>query len=867
MLHHAFETMTYGSWKDQQSASNYISQWEKAHNSLLIGVGMLNSNLPTNTQFLLLCSISHMISESWFQYERENLEQIKSKLISFLFDWDINLERIVINKLEEVVGLIAFYEWPENWSSLIQLLEKVLENEVGRKNESNAKIRVFGILEQFLSKMQQPLKISLKRKAIVRQKFTEQISGILNYMTEFQDNKDVVESFVGFSKEFFGVIYEDFETTCKFSHFFFDTFIQDSRYTQIAVKVMKNLLSVTKMFSLIPNIYNLIESSFVQVSSFEFHEFLCDFLKSILETIPSFCSSQENVLKVQKLYETTLINASRKQFSLSFWVLWNETFKSFLEIKDLFDALFSQMLPLIFSTFCELLPISCILSRFISPFTPSAILQLYKIAPNNVISFINSMPSSLSLCYIIGIIKHESFIDKLFQILNECNIQNANIDIVSAVLFSLSRNNKLIQNNPCLFKSYKELFSHYLTYLDEPDYQTTVLLSLNHIASTNPSLISDDKNFVDFLFDNANPSLFTEENYHRLCRILSKIILSISSQYRQTYIDKISYIAKSFLNSSEINQILIGSQIIFSLSSIPSCGLYLITKNFWMPLLEAMKKSKELPCFSDLVIVFASSMRGAPWGTCRKACNKFLKLVQSVESNDEAIVDAFNCLSQCHYELLDYRDMISSIFIQRMSENLSPPFFEFFSITGLKDNEEQCVIPLACSSLSNPSLELSKSSIKMLKSVIRKKKNISFLNNWESLIIQAIFFGLFDDLHLSLIKKYTNVLKIIYKKHLKTNTLSDSIDRIVINSICDFIGDIEVSSNFAITLRQITINCKLDEFIEIITDFLISSGRFNPEERRLLNENLIQKIITKEFVVNEEEFSLPNEDEYINSLQ
>ncbi|KAH0794873.1 hypothetical protein GPJ56_001150 [Histomonas meleagridis] len=861
--------MQSGTSEQQQEAAAFLESCKNSPNSLITISSLLTAELSFNSKFQILCMILHIIQETWFKYNREVLNQVKELYINFLFN--NSLQNLISTKLEQVIAQIAFYDYPENWEDFIPFLINFLST--GREDLSS---HVFMILTYFLYLVNSSSKISLKRRSIVLEHFMTQIPNIFIFMKGFLSSEEVVTSFIEFSKIFCNIIADNSQISLTFSHFFFDHYVTDSRYTAPAIEAMTNLLSQNSshLITLIPNLVDFISRS-QQPIPIEFHNFLCNYIKNILISIPTICDSDESIQKIQRLFEVTLLAAPLDTFSLSFWELWNDSIHFFMSSQALFSSLLLPLIPLAVTTFCELLPSSTELSRFISPITPSAFLSLYKISPEPIIDYMTKMQPSCSLCYAIGIIKHPIFTEKLLQIMNECSkLKTPDITIISAIFFALSRNEEILQQNVELLNSFRHLFSLFLVYdnvNENPDFQTTALLALNHVASKSSVVITNDPTFVEYLFNIIiNPNNFTEENFHRICRIISKVILSLPINVRQMNINRITNFASSFLLSDNPNSILLGSQIVFSLSSISMCGSYLINKNFWMPLINAMKISMENDCFSDLAVVFASSMRGAPWGMCKKPITKFLKLVSNAQPiHCNAIVNAFNQLSQCHYELLDYRDQISSTFVRFMLDDPQPPFFEFFTICGLNEEEEGFVIPKACQCLPCPSLDLSKSASTMLRTMIRKTKNPKFFENYEQMIIHALFATLFDEMHFKMLKSLAKLLLSVYKKHIRTNTLGPITDQFVTQAVCQFVGDNEVSKEFAIAIREVVNNGSSDEFLQIVSEFMISSGRYNPEEMRILRNSLIQKTIAKELMdsqINEAELSIENEDEYVSPL-
>lgn len=637
-----------------------------------------------------------------------------------------------------------------------------------------------------------------------------------------------------------------------------------------------------------------------------FCEFVCNFLlniiKPIFDSISIENSPNQNIIAInadnaaqfQELLNLTLVLAPRDHFCDCFWILWNTILAQIAVIGnsnnkpslEIFKQIVTSLLPLILTSFYETLPCSTILSRLSSPLVASSLANLSKIVPQETITFISSQSPSLSLCYSLGILKNQMLLPKLIEsveyIKNILQSQMPDILTISGILYALSRNAQLIINSSIpdreqlvqiLIEFFKKISCNLLLQSDDPDYQETLLLALNHMSTNAPEIFTKDMQFVDILLEVASdPIRIGKDNFSRLCSIIAKVILTTPPQVKDSYIERLTSIASVPLVSTDLNAIVVGTQAAYSIASIAILGQHYITQFLWKPLIAALKTTSVVSdhfLFSDIVSVFASSIRSAPYPKCRKYISQFMEIslqTLSAVKNDEnknkesqpmseplnpvssifddlnltvSVLDAYNMMHQMFREPLDdYRDLFANTFAQTMANNPTSTFFEFFEINDVKENEERPVVECACASLQNPCSKITKAAASLLKKMISRRKDDQFITLWQPKIIHSVFLSLFDQLHNEpiVLVSVINVIYAIYKRHIRNSSLSPSLDQIVVDAICESVGDANVSLHIAESLRFVA-NSK-EEFIQLIKDFLGTYGRMNPVEMKMFDESL-----------------------------
>ncbi|OHT03355.1 hypothetical protein TRFO_29276 [Tritrichomonas foetus] len=979
ILEAAAHSMYHGTLSQQQEAAALFATWQNSNNALITASQFLTGGSSDTLQFVTCCVILYA-SDQWFKYDREMLNEIRQLILRFTFEQQHS--QLINSKLEEIIAKIAFNDWPEQWPNFLADLIFFInpnssQNDSTSNHDSiylrNSQIRVFMILSHFLRMIFCSTKITLRRRAFMIHEFMSHLPSIfelIDFSKSDENSPEIAQSFLEFAEAVCLIITNDETMVASVSQFIFTHFAVIDIFAEKALKAISTLFSPNNyLTNLIPLMISFVQSkeeSHQQIS-LPFHEFICIFMRKFINIADKFCTNDESISSIQKLLQTTLIYSSRETFSKHFWALWSEllekvannnqnhnlnnhtninpnyTSTSYNHIVNSStinnnignnDASFYNtmkmmlppLLPLVLTTFYELLPCSSNLSRLISPTTSSAVQNLVKITPQETFSFLSTQPPCLPLCFAVGIIHGDPLRQKLAEIV-ESYVAAHDLQSFSALLYCVSRNTEIMKNEPALISLLQQLTLTYLYHDTTPSsspttnnslndslnsslnapvesapgendisdcnrdeeeggsYQTSLLLALNHVASNFPNALTSSQQFIDLLFECASPERLPPSDFARLCRILAKVIMTTPPSVKIQYIERLVNIAaipfmsattvqtqtptaavSTVINSNnnltsntissgqnnagvppagmiDVGKINVGLQAAWAICSISLCGAYLITKHLWKPLLYVMSIAsgeENESLFSDIIAAFASSVRSAPWNHCYKAIHEFISIALNSSYLNEhcstAVLDAFNMMYQCHYDLSDMRETFANTFVQKMASCPQPSFFEFFSIAGIKEHEQQVVVEAACHSLKDPDVNISRTAAHMLKTLVNKQKDQMFVERWQGLIVISVFEALFDNLHHNLIPQLSKVLFAIYKKHIRRNTLSPAIDTIIIHSIVEEIGDQSVTVSFASALRN-TANSR-ENFIQLINDFLISFGRFNPHEIKLFDETL-----------------------------
>jgi hypothetical protein len=839
LLERVASSMTRGSPEEQQQAADFLNAWQNSPDSLVISHHFLSPDVSPPAQYFAAVIVSHLVAQNWFSYDRSVRVEIRDHLFEYAFGEDSGMQTLT-DQLSVIVGMIAFHEWPDAWPEFVVQLMSVFEN-----GSDSARIRVCRILGKFVHQVNSSLHITVTRRA-------QTISAFLDALPDqflfFVPEGELAAAVLEFAVDFSLLIASEGELAERYANWLLNTFVVQDRFASRAIVALRNLLSQTRFLTtLIDPLLSLIaERGCLLV---ELHEFICDMLHHAVPVFPGICQNSGSASSVLELLRATLVHHPRGTFLELFWLLWSKVLQ--IEYAQFVAALFEQIIGNFFELLCD----AHWLSRLLSPFTRAAVRALFELVPDLVLGFLERQPPSHSLCVMIGIIQDERLLGRVHELGNFCG-DGSPLPVVSSVLFCVSRNLAVMRDTPDLLHIFEQLTSAFLFH--DPDFQTSVLLALNHAATRVPrTLLSNDGSFAGFLFDGADPSRFSRPNFSRLCRILAKLACASSPPLREGLNARLAGLPLAFLASRDLAEVELGTDIAWAIASLSICGSNYVVQCLWQPLLAAMATTREYELFAAVVAVFPATVRASRWGQCFRSCMGFVETVQSVIGHDAAIVDAFTQLVQCHIELADTRGKIEA-FAHRLAEETPPCFFEFFAVCGLRSDEEDVVIPAACGALRSLDHSISLAAAALLKTVVIKKKDVAFFERWRPGIICAVFEALLDRSHVGLVKPIGKVVFALYRKPLT----ADHIEELVAAAVAGVIDDPGMAATFAYALT-VAAQQSRDTFLQMIRDLMLNSGRADPSEMLMFINRMETTALARDVLGTEmPASSIVNEDEY-----
>lgn len=853
-----------GTVQQQQEASNLLMNWQNQQNFLEFASSFLSNQYSEHAQSLITNIILNSVAETWFRYDREFLNSFRNSLLEFAFNERHSHSVSIV--LESIIANIAFNDWPDYWDNMIGTFYNYLQ-----MNNDDISIMTLKIFTIFLKMIASSTKITLKRRAEIINLFIDHSAPIFHYFGEASEEIRIGECYLEFADAFCMIIGENEEMVQDYSNFLFNNYASIEVYSPGAFKALSTLALHSRhfehFFKPVVELSNELMSKEMPIRP-EFHEFICDYLMKVIQYLEVLITTDETANDMKMLFEITLTYAPRDVFSEKFWMLWDLVSNTISENRQCVLAqILNHIIPNILNAFFELLPCSANLSRLISQKTQTSFIFFSNLYGEQTLEFLINQQYSHSLCFALGMIEQtinqenaQVFIDKVLQIISNWPDSNE-LSGYSAIFFMLSRIARFFELCPMIFDYFKDLVANVLFTDVDMDFQTSALLAINHIASKAPRLFyTSAPGFIDYLF--SSPEVLPRENYLRLCRILSKIaVCAPDPENRAVICEKLTQLAAVRLLSSNLEEdVPFGAEIAWSICKINTCGMVYVTQYLWNPILTAIENSADAQVFSDLVTVFPATIRSAPWGSIKKMCMKFINIIQKVNNHDEAILKSYSELCQMHRQFEDYRNSMSQIFAERMADNPTAPFFEFFRICGLNEQEEPVVVESACHSISDPSAKTSKAAVDLLKKLVNRKKNIQFIVQWREAMLHAVISAFFDQMHYPILKSLYKLLLAICRRHIEDPQLNPQLDQILYDIIADSIGDPHTTTNFIASLRFNLSSGNKEEFFQILDDFLISTGRYNPSEMKVFADSLAVRYLSKEFDQIDE--TAPNEDEF-----
>lgn len=815
ILEQAGRSMYQGTIEQQQSAADFLAAWKSSSDALLSAAQFLSCDFSNVVQFISSAVVFSAVTDTWFKYDRDSLNQIRQSLCSFAFSHVCQNDHLISEKMTSIIAAIAFNDWPDNWPEFLPEMCNAMQASPAQKRLSMV------ILQKFLEQVYTSQKITMKRRSTVLATFLTHIDQILSQIDIINciDDQDLVSAYLDFAVNVTKApgISESFVS--DYSSFLFHTFVLNDKVAAMALQAIENM-GYGAFTSLLPTLVEYVQTCQTQQHSVAdgFHPFLCRILTSLITSMTGPLDDSNTLQALLKLLEGTLVFHDRNSFVADFWIVWTQL------LVPRFEIFYRPLLPVLIPAFYELLPMATSLSRLVSPLVGMAFLSLAQLAPAETFQFLAAQGVSHSLCFAVGILKHESLYPKLSETVGFCN-PDSSLDVVSSVLFALSRNTEAMEHCADLVTKLEQIVSTFL--FKSPDYQTTVLLALNHVASGAPSLLfHGDLSFVRFLFDSVDPSKLEDENLNRICRILAKLALKAPPEVKDAVVGQLTKMACEFLEASDPVLVVVGAQIVWSIGSLSLCGSHIVTSHLWHPLLKALCTHREAPVFDDIIVVFPSAVRTSSWSICKKTCKEFMKLVLTITGHDEAILDAYNQIVQCHWQLKDYRDAVAGAFVQKLIDQPPAAFFEFFQVTELKPHEEDVVMNAACTAIVGFDMMLAKAAALMARVVVRRRKDPAFLEKWQLPIMRAVFKALFDNRCVKVFRPVSKLLFTIYKTQN-----AEAVDEHALAAILEVVEDPEFSRVFVMALRNASPD--RERFMITMNDLLTTSGVVNPSDIRL----------------------------------
>ena len=802
--------------------------------------------------------------------------------------------------------------WPTFIDEVLSTLKNDNETEVNQFNEIRVErlVKTFHILQHLISFFSMSQFITLMRRNLLIQelqfKFPEIIDIFQSIPAEVAFQSNVGTCFVSFIQDFCKLNFDDLQFVANLMNFLFNNFAnvvnsQNCFVFPDAFKALDNLIAKPHSLNKAANcasieysIFNLAIQNIIQIIQKQSYqnpqsliEFICHLIKLSIPIFSQCCNDNSFFTTIRIILEFTILNSPKNCYFHDLWYLWAELLHQFiaginLKTSALYMTL-EPMIPFVLTGLYEYLPLTLDHARMIEFSPQSAIIAFTIIDEEMFFSFLSQKEISSAFLISLGIAHflhdNETFVSMMDNIVPQV-LQNINVDL-NAALFMLSRNAKYLKNHVEILKGFINIISNLLSLNSFSNLPGNInsshiaLLTLNHLASEIPNeLISHCMDFVLFLLSNfVDPAKFGiklptqnqlnqtpvnidntdidhgEEDFLRLCRILSKLVASIENiEERQKFAEILANPIAKLLSGNTHEVIELGCKASDALASISSLSCTTVLQYLWEPISISLNHTKSSELFYVVCDCFATTIRTISWKQCFQVVESFFSFAQTVHNQDCAIVHSASQMRLCHREMDYYRQPIIDTYIQKLireQQSNSPEFLEFlefFEAFDVFENEEMLVLPIACQAIRSYDIKIAKTAIRLL-TIHFKSKQIPFKVPCECEIISAVFDSLFDQMHRKCLKKLIQLLfQVINKMHKRQMPFEECVFTCLREKICDD----ELSQRFILSMKKSII--KEEMFSELIGDLLVAAGRANPSEIQMLSDLVNSRNKTKTFM-------------------
>lgn len=835
-------SMTPG--ENQQNALDYLNKITQDPQNFQATVELFFKIQDERARLLLSFIIYRFLDTSWPSIDQQLIMAFRNQILELFLKNVIPLD--LSKQLEMIISNIAFNQWPEIWPNFIGELI-TLVHEI---NDTANLSKIFHILTNLVSLFSTSQFISLMRRNLLIQELQYKIPDIIQLLQSISfeqvTKSEIGQSFIAFMQLYCNLNLDDNQICYNLASFLFTNFAPYMPSTFVA---LQNLISKSRidqvLFHLsIQNIVELMGKPLTDQKAFI--SFICHIIKVSINILPQSCVDQNFFPTIRCILGYTLTNMSKTDFWEDVWSLWSLLLNVCADGVQLRTSavylVLEPILPTVLESLYEYLPTAMSQSRLLS-FQPISCFVAYTmINENMLLTFLAQKNLSQSLLISIGIIYFLNDNEIFDSILNNIIPQLISGQItedLNATLFAISRNTSYLSNHLDILSSAFNMFTNLITSGNMPTIQT-LLLALNHIASSIPEIVAKQcPEFIMFCLGNiVDPNKLQHDDFLRVCRIMSKLVASVDGIENQKQLSEILTTPVSqLLTSEDQDTILYGCETVYALASISELSVGITMEFLWNPLSIALNNMKESESFSIVCDSFSTTIRTCSFKNCISVITSFVAFAQSIQNQDCAIVHTFAQIRLCHREMDDYRQMICDTYIQNMinSQMIVFEFFEFFDAFDILEKEQVIVVPAACQAIRCFDAKISKCAANLLLKHFEAQM-IPFKIRCECDIIIAIFDALFDQVHHQCLKKLLKLLhQVVDVMHKREIPFEECIFEAIRNRVCDD----EYSKKFVIALKNSV--AKKEMFIDLVANLLIAAGRGNPNEFQMLSDVVLTR--------------------------
>lgn len=811
----------------QRNALDYLQGCQSDPKMLEIFVSLLFTSNSEQVQFASACFINCFITNSLSEIDSEYMVFLRKKLLDAVFN--NNYSDLIQQQINSIVANLAFLEIPDIWVNFFDdLLDFMSESKLGL-------IKGLNVLTLLTMKLFGKVSVTLMRRTMLIQELSFVLRDILNLINEIDQKNEIDESVAEAFLKFMEYICilefknENSDLINNIIEIIFMHFVNfNGAFAVLSNLTMRNTIDKNVFVTTFRLILKMLETD--HGNNIDFYIYVCKLISVSMNNFYLNAYDLSFLPSMRSIFEYTLKKAPRDYYIAEVWDMWSKVLESYIEGTEFKTSaiyiIVNPLIPLVYSTFYEILPTSLVLSRLVSSSQASVFIHLKTINEKLLLELLTNKEPSASLCISLGIVNSlfgNEIFDNLLSKLVPIVLEDYEKDL-NSVLFFLSRNSKYLVQNQNYFQTFCLLLNNLIFY-DNIQVQTSSLLALNHMVN---EIAENCKDFVDYLFSKSiNFNVLAKDNYLRIHKIASKIVSSINNNEAGKYFLKnIIKPSSNLLLSDSLEMIEIGCEIVNSLCCSKNEEIIILLFSY---ITQTLEKTKKNEIFSLVSSTFAEMVGNCSWDKCNEIVCKFIDFSLRVPNQDEAFVDAFTLIAASHKKFLEFRQIIFDNFVVKLTNQLTRSFFKFFIVFDILPSEENFVFHAIAEGIKCPDLKISKSAIKLLKKCLQESQKYIDINYEE--LLKSIFESLFDQLHQKLLLK---IISSLYYLLIKMSKKQIQFEGIIFDTIKEKVDDDDFTWEIIVGMKNSLLSKK--SFIDILNSFLIATGSSNPIEIQILSD-------------------------------
>ena len=218
ILEQAGRSMSHGTVEQQQRAADFLAAWKSSGDALSSACRFLSCEFSNIVQFLSSAVVLSAVTDTWFKYDRDSLNQMRQSICGFTFSQVCYDNAMLSDQMTSTVAVVAFNDWPDHWPEFLPLLCQTMQLGPTEKRQTIV------ILRKFLDQVYTSYKITLRRRASVVAQFLENVGTILDCIdiVHCMEHVHVVSAYLEFACSLTKLSGLSDAFVCEYSAFLFE---------------------------------------------------------------------------------------------------------------------------------------------------------------------------------------------------------------------------------------------------------------------------------------------------------------------------------------------------------------------------------------------------------------------------------------------------------------------------------------------------------------------------------------------------------------------------------------------------------------------------------------------------------------------